>query len=97
LHRIADAARSIKDRPNFGLFGTAIAATWLDSQLGHAATFFVDEDIARIGKQHFDRPILAPTQIPEGATVFVALPQVLSGKVADRLRALGRNLNVVVP
>ena len=97
LHRIFAAAQPLADRPNFGLFGTAIAATWLDAQLGNAAKFFVDEDISRIGKQHLGRPIVAPTDIPEGATVFVGLPPVLSGKVADRLRALGRGLRIEVP
>lgn len=97
LHAILDRARSLTSRPQFGLFGTAIAATWLDAQLERAARFFVDEDSSRIGKQHFGRPILAPDQVPVGATVFVALPPVLSGKVAERLRGLGRNLEVVVP
>ncbi|MCC6235380.1 MAG: hypothetical protein IT580_22265, partial [Verrucomicrobiales bacterium] len=45
----------------------------------------------------FGRPILAPQDVPRGAAVFVALPPVLSGPVSQRLRALGRDLEVVVP
>ena len=91
------AARPLSNRPDFGLFGTAIAATWLDAQLGGAARFFVDEDPGRVGKQHLGRPILAPADIPRGATVFVGLPPVLSGRIAERLRQLERNLEVALP
>ncbi len=91
------AARPHVGNADFGLFGTAIAATWLDAQLGGAAKFFVDEDSNRIGKQHLGRPILAPADVPSGATVFVALPPVLSGKIAERLRSLGRDLRVILP
>jgi hypothetical protein len=82
---------------NFGLFGTAIAATWLDAQLNGAAKFFVDEDRNRVGREHLGRPILAPENLAAGATVFVALPQPLAGQVAERLARLGRGLQVVLP
>ncbi|MCC6234685.1 MAG: class I SAM-dependent methyltransferase [Verrucomicrobiales bacterium] len=97
LARIVERVTPLLGRAQFGLFGTAIAATWLDAQTGGAARFFVDEDLNRTGKTHFGRPILAPQDVPCGAAVFVALPPVLSGPVSQRLRALGRDLEVVVP
>ncbi len=97
LSRILDRVKPLLGRAQFGLFGTAIAATWLDAQTGNAAKFFVDEDVNRTGKTHFGRPILAPQNVPRGAAVFVALPPVLSAPVSERLRALGRDLEVVVP
>lgn len=97
LARVLDRVLPLTRRPNFGLFGTAIAATWLDAQTAGAAVFFVDEDPNRVGKSHQGRPILAPADIPDGAILFVALPPVLAGAVGERLRALGRGIEVVVP
>ncbi len=97
LEKIVDKIEPLKQRADFGLFGTAIAATWLDAQTGAAARFFVDEDRNRIGRTHLGRPILAPEDLPPGATVFVALPQPVAGQVAERLARLPRDLNVVVP
>jgi 2-polyprenyl-3-methyl-5-hydroxy-6-metoxy-1,4-benzoquinol methylase len=70
----------------FGILGTSIAATWLDAQTDRAAEFFVDEDPHRFGKVHLGRPILQPAQIPDNASVFIALPHDLAGRVAARLR-----------
>ncbi|MGB0583355.1 MAG: hypothetical protein ACPGVU_27035, partial [Limisphaerales bacterium] len=81
----------------FGIFGTSIAATCLESQIGNKAAFFVDEDPARVGKSHLDKPIVAPADIANGSTVFVALPHPLAGKIADRLNGLGKDLKVEVP
>lgn len=93
VHQVAPLTR----RPAFGLFGTAIAATWLDAQTSGAARFFVDEDPHRIGRTHLGRPIVAPAEVPRGATVFVALPGRLAGTVAQRLHQTGRELEVVLP
>ncbi len=97
LEGIVRKVEAVKDQPNFGLFGTAIAATWLDAQTNGVAAFFVDEDPGRRGRRHLNRPILAPAQVPPGATVFVALPEPLAGEVAIRLRALDLGLHVIVP
>jgi SAM-dependent methyltransferase len=70
----------------FGLFGTAIAATWTFGPLAEQVAFFVDEDASRIGREHEDRPILAPDRIPQGATVFVPLLPRVASAVARRLR-----------
>jgi SAM-dependent methyltransferase len=93
---VAAAAPLARQRP-FGIFGTAIAATWLDAELGGAAQFFVDEDLSRIGKRHLGRPILAPAAVPERAVIYVALPQPLAGEVTQRLTRLGRDFRVEQP
>jgi hypothetical protein len=85
LHRIEQTARELSRRQPFGLFGTSIAATWLDAQLGGTAGFFVDEDPGRVGRSHLGRPILAPPSIPRGAGVYVALPQSIAVRVAARI------------
>jgi len=91
LARVEAARRT----PPFGLFGTSIAATWLQAQVEGAAVFFVDEDPHRVGREHLGRPILAPAQVPAGATVFVALPQPLAGRVAARVTR--PDVRVVLP
>lgn len=79
----------------FGIFGTAIGATWFDAESGRRARFFVDEDETRIGKTHLGRPILLPAEVPMGSTVVVPLAPAIAGGVLTRLRALGRQLKVI--
>jgi SAM-dependent methyltransferase len=86
LDSLAAQAKQAAERGSFGIFGTSIAATWLDTQLGGATDFFVDEDPNRSGGRHRERPIHAPQDIPRGATVFVALPAPLCEQVAERIR-----------
>lgn len=80
---------------DFGIFGTAIGATWFDAESGSRAQFFVDEDESRFGKTHLGRPILRPTDVPVGSTVVVPLAPAIASGVLARLEALGRQLKVV--
>lgn len=70
---------------SFGLFGTAIAGTWMFGPLADKVAFFVDEDPARIGQQHEGRPIVGPDQVPAGSVVFVPLLPDVAKSVAERL------------
>ncbi|MBE7500827.1 MAG: class I SAM-dependent methyltransferase [Verrucomicrobiales bacterium] len=97
LEAILAKVEPLRHRPNFGLFGTAIAATWLDAQTSRTARFFVDEDPNRAGRHHLDRPILAPAQVPPDATVFISLPEPLATRVAARLHAANPTVEVVLP
>ncbi len=72
------------DRP-LGMFGTAIAGTWLVASSHAAVSFFVDEDPHRVGRSHLGRPILAPAAVPPGSAVFVGLPPQAAAAVAQRL------------
>ena len=88
LKGIAARTRGLseKNNYNFGIFGTSIAATWLDTELGGKARYFVDEDPDRVGRQHLGRMILAPKDIPAGGQLFIPLPVALAGQVAARIR-----------
>jgi hypothetical protein len=98
LASVVDAAAdSARGATSFGLFGTAIAATWLFGPLAEHVSFFVDEDAARIGREHEGRPILATAGIPRGATVFVPLVPDVAAAVAERLEALGVDARVPPP
>lgn len=85
LSQVAQSCRSLADRPLMGIFGSSIAATWLQQELVGAAKFFVDEDPARIGSSHLGLPIVAPSHVQAGSTVIVALVPALSADVARRL------------
>lgn len=77
--RLAEGSRC------FGLFGTAIAATWLYQGMPDAVEFFVDEDPQRVGRTHLGLPIVAPGSEPEGSDVFAGVSPLLSAKIAGRL------------
>lgn len=87
LQMVAKTGREISSKSGpFGIFGTSIAATWLTAELGEPPSFFVDEDVNRIGHQHLGVPIVSPVQVPTGSTVFVAQPIPIARLIAERLR-----------
>jgi hypothetical protein len=81
-------ARESASGGRFGIFGTSVGATWLASGLGDAVEFFVDEDPAREGRSHLDRPILRPEQVPPGAVVYLAFVREVSSAISRRLADL---------
>lgn len=78
-----------------GVFGTAIAATWIAGALGDAINFFVDDDPNRQGRLHLDLPILAVERIPANATVIVPMEPAPAARICARLQALPQGLTVV--
>jgi SAM-dependent methyltransferase len=85
LERTLDQAHALAGKNDaFGIFGTSIAGLWIGSALAKQIRFYVDEDEARIGRDYFGTPILAPSQVPVGATVFVCLEPKLSQAIAAR-------------
>lgn len=93
---VAEVSRLAKQRP-YGIFGTAVAATWLDAAVGGSAQFFADEDPHRVGKQLYDRPVVAPTDLPENAVVYMALPEKIARRVVARLAAARPDVDFVLP
>jgi SAM-dependent methyltransferase len=87
LHAIVKRVNALHG--SFGLFGTSIAATWLDAQTSGKASFFVDEDPLRQGRKHMERPILAPKDIPNDTAIFIALPTPLAKAIAQRINKPG--------
>ncbi len=79
----------------FGIFGTAIVGVWLAAELGERVQFFVDEDPARVGKSLEGVPVLAPSSIPAGATVFMGVSAIIAEGISRRI---GReDIRVVLP
>jgi SAM-dependent methyltransferase len=85
LEGVRRKARKLReDSGSFGIFGTAVAATWLVSSGGLEADFLVDEDPSRIGSTHLGIPILAPSDVPEGSDVFIGLAPAVSRRLAGK-------------
>ena len=72
----------------FGLFGTSIAATWLAPQLVGKISFFVDEDVNRIGREHLGIPVISPSDIPRDAKVLLALAPKIASIISKRLNSV---------
>jgi SAM-dependent methyltransferase len=85
LQSVKAAAEDAGRAASFGLFGTSIAGNWLLGELGGRIGFFVDEDPARIDTVYENRPVLAPSQVAAGATVFMALPHAIARRIVARL------------
>jgi SAM-dependent methyltransferase len=77
-HSLAEQSRT------FGIFGTSIAGVWIKAALGEHIDFFVDEDEVRVGRRYFGIPVLAPSSVPAGATVFVCLEPKLAQAIVAR-------------
>jgi SAM-dependent methyltransferase len=72
----------------FGLFGTSVAATWMFGEIQGAVSFFVDEDVGKIGKMHLDRDIISPSEVPRDGVVHLCQPPVIAKKIAERLKKI---------
>jgi 2-polyprenyl-3-methyl-5-hydroxy-6-metoxy-1,4-benzoquinol methylase len=97
LRAVVEDVRALAHARDFGIFGTSIGATWLHAQSNRIASFFVDEDSQRIGKQLEGRPILDVTGIPSGAKIYIALSPLIATSVAERLRSLRRDVTFITP
>jgi 2-polyprenyl-3-methyl-5-hydroxy-6-metoxy-1,4-benzoquinol methylase len=86
LRDVRDRACSLRaNSENFGIFGTAVAATWLAGSLRGRVDFFVDEDANRVGGVHLGVPIVSPAMVPTSSDVFVGLAPVVSARLVDKL------------
>lgn len=81
---------------NFGVFGTAIAGTWLGNMLGDRLKFFVDEDLAKIGKYHLGKPIVLPKDLKECDDVYLAFPYHIADSIRNRLQKTCKG-NFILP
>jgi len=72
-----------KNAVKFGIFGTAVAGTWL-AGCCKRVDFFVDEDPSRIGRKHLGVPIFSPAQVPADADVFVGMAPLVSSRLVGK-------------
>jgi SAM-dependent methyltransferase len=84
---MTEAQQVASESANFGLFGSAIAATWLYQGMTDRVRFFVDEDPHRVGRTHLGLPIISPAEVPADADVFVGVGPVIADALLARLRS----------
>lgn len=82
---------------NFGIFGTAVAGTWLAGSRDMRVDFFVDEDPSRIGAKHLGIPIISPRDAEEGSDVFVGMAPAVSKRLAEKYRDAAARFHAVKP
>lgn len=91
------ARRISDDLAEFGIFGTAIAGTWLGGLLGSGVDFFVDEDLLRIGKEHIGHRVIYPFDVSEDSQVYLALPFEVARCVYNRFKKVRPTLKLICP
>ena len=82
---LCEVRKQLEDQGEVGVFGTGTASAWCAGVLGERAQFYVDEATNRVGRQHLGKPILAPAQVPTGATIYVGLPMDIARRIGERL------------
>jgi SAM-dependent methyltransferase len=94
---LGQEVRALASKSPLGLFGTSIAATWVQGELQGEAAFFVDEDPSRFGQTFMKRQILRPSEVPAGSQVMIALPTPMAEQVRARLARQAPMVNWLVP
>ena len=93
LESVVDEARVIAlDCKTFGIFGTAIAGTWLAQRLrddGIENFFFVDEQIERVGRKHLGISVFSPSDAPVDAPIYVCLAPAQAEAIVSRMSRAG--------
>ena len=69
-----------------GIFGSSIAATMLYSSLTSKINFFVDEDVNKIGNNHFNIPIISVDEIPKNSIVVLPMSNENAISISNRLK-----------
>lgn len=82
VRRVARSCRS-QGRP-YGVMGSSIAACWITLELDGDVAFFVDEDTSRVGHRLMGLPIMAPPDVPPGATVFIPMSAYVAERIIER-------------
>ncbi len=87
LRAVLTTARARLVQGALGVFGTSIGAAWLFGSLEGQVQFFVDEDPSRVGRDFLGRPVYAPSALPQGSQVLIALAPVLADRLLLKFRA----------
>ena len=80
---------------NLAIFGSSISATWLATTLGDKVSFFIDEDINRIGSQHMGKKILALDEVNANITILMPLRSDIAETISKRLINSGKIFNII--
>ena len=73
---------------SFGIFGTAIAASWLSQEAADFDHFFVDEDSRKMGQIHLGKKVLSPSEIPHNSVVYLPFAESKARRIIERVRSV---------
>jgi len=88
---------TLESYESFGVFGTAISATWLAGSMEKKIEFFIDEDTSRVGKNYMGKKILSPDQVPSGSVVFLPFHKNLCEILINKHRKNAWDFQLIVP
>ncbi|SDK35221.1 Methyltransferase domain-containing protein [Maridesulfovibrio ferrireducens] len=97
LQKLAEDSKHKANDKVVGIFGTAVAGTWLAASLEGKAAFFVDENPTQHGKFHMKIPIISPEKVPAGAAVIMGFLPNLACKIAARLSIQYPEIEFIIP
>ena len=96
LEQLTRKAKQAASRQEIGIFGTAVAGTWLAASL-EETTFFVDEDPSKQGRSHMGLPIIGPADVPQDAAIIMGFNNELGTRIARRLNDCYPKMNFIIP
>ncbi|WP_415714088.1 sugar nucleotide-binding protein [Maridesulfovibrio sp.] len=97
LGQLAHKAGQASAKYKTGIFGTAVAGTWLAATLKEQVSFFVDEDPSKQGQSHMGLPILGPEMVPPDAAVVMGFNKELGSHIAQRLNGCYPRIKFIIP
>ena len=97
LDEVQKQVAEISRKGPFGVFGTALAGTWIAGSLEDRIDFFVDEDPLRQGKTHMGIKVYHPEDVPAGALVYLAFPTTIAKKIYNRLQKEYPHIKFIIP
>lgn len=93
LHRIGDLIKNYSKDYELGIYGTTIAANWLSNQ-DRAISFYVEDDLTKVGKTLHEKMIRATQDLPVGAHVFLPFSNATNNAIIIRLANLVQAKNI---
>jgi len=98
LSKVREQASEICNNSGvFGIFGTAIAGTWLAEGILEKLSYFVDEDSHRIGNKHLGVQIISPMDAGSNVDIFVGVAPVLSARLVEKYKNLPARFHEIIP
>ena len=97
LEQVARLCRYTSSLGSWGIFGTSNVSSWIKGEASNKPDFYIDEDVAKLGKKIEGVEILIPEKIPEGSNVLMAMAPNVAESIIRRLVKLPVNFISLPP
>ena len=84
-------------KENIGILGSTIAGTWLANYPQCKFSFWIDEDLSKIGKKHMGAEIIRIENVPKDAFVYLPFPNFIARKICIRLKKIRPDIKFKFP